>query len=173
MFHLFQILGSEWPALTSAHTVTINIYHVKGSVAHRPPLVHPDCPLELFCTPTVPLRGHATTVCMGSEARQVLKPPSPAPCMAKTKRPVAPRSIQGGYQISIEGVCTLHGSSGLQHGELPWPFFQDLNCRKAVIPAFNCQMRGQNDAHTVQKVRPICTKHGRRSHGDWDSRASQ
>ncbi len=65
------------------HTVTINIYHFKGSVAHRPPLVHPDCSLELICTPTVPLRAHATTVCMGSEAQQVLKPPPPAPCMAK------------------------------------------------------------------------------------------
>ena len=65
-------------APSPTHTVTINIYHFMGSIAHRPPLVHPDCPLELFCTPTVPLRGHATTVCMGSEARQVLKPPSPA-----------------------------------------------------------------------------------------------
>jgi hypothetical protein len=160
-------------APSPTHTVTINIYHFKGSVVHRPPLVHPDCPLELFCTPTVPLRGHATTVCMGSEARQVLKPPSPAPCMAKTKRPVAPRSIQGGYQISIEGACTLHGSSGLQHGELPWPFFQDLNCRKTVFPTFARPMLGLEDAHTVQKVRPICPKHGRGSQGDWDSRASQ
>ena len=105
--------------------------------------------------------------------RQVLKPPSPAPCMAKTKRPVAPRSIQGGYQISIAGVCTLHGSSGLQHGELPWPFFQDLNCRKTVFPTFARPMLGLEDAHTVQKVRPICPKHGRGSQGDWDSRASQ
>ncbi len=64
------------------HTVTINIYCFKVSVAHRPPLVHPDCPLELICTPTVPLRGHTTTVCMGSEALQVLKPPPPAPCTA-------------------------------------------------------------------------------------------
>ncbi len=48
-------------ALSPTHTVTIDIYHFKGSVAHRPPLVHPDCPLELTCTPTLPLRGHATT----------------------------------------------------------------------------------------------------------------
>jgi hypothetical protein len=159
--------------VTHPHSDHQYIYHFKGSVVHRPPLLHPDCPLELFCTPTVPLRGHATTVCMGSEALQVLKPPPPAPCMAKAKRPVAPRSIQGGYQISIEGACALHGSSGLQHCELPWPFFQDLNCRKTVFPTFARPMLGLKDAHTVQKVRPICPKHRRGSQGDWDSRTSQ
>ena len=91
--------------------------------------------------------------------------------MTEKKGPVAPGSIQGGYQISIEGVCTLHGSSGLQHGELPWPFFQDLNC--TVFPTFARPMLGLEDAHTVQKVQPICPKHGRGSQGDWDSRASQ
>ncbi len=155
-------------ALPHTHTVTINIYHFKGSVAHRPPLVHPACPLELICTPTVPLGGQG-----GSEALQVLKSPPPAPCMAKTKQPVAPRSIQWGYQIPIKGACTLHGSPGLQLGDLPWPFFQDLYCRKTIVPTFDRPMLGLEDAHTVQKVLPICPKHGRGSQGDWDSRASQ
>jgi hypothetical protein len=60
--------------------------HFKGSVAHRPPLVHPDCQLELICTPTVPPRGHTAAICVGSEALQVQKPPPPDPCMAKKSR---------------------------------------------------------------------------------------
>jgi hypothetical protein len=99
--------------------------------------------------------------------------PSSSPLHGQKKPPVAPRSIQWGYQIPIEGACTLHGSSGLQHGELPWPFFQDLNCRNTVFPTFARPMLGLEDAHTVQKVRPIYPKHGRGSQGDWDSRASQ
>jgi hypothetical protein len=67
------------------HPVTINLYHFKGSIAHRPPLEHPDCPLELICAPIVPLHGHSTTVCVGLEALQVLKPPPPAPYMAEKK----------------------------------------------------------------------------------------
>ncbi len=72
------------------HLVTVSIYHFKGSAVHRPPLVHHDCPLELICTPTVPLRGHATAVCVGSEAVQVLKRPPPAPCMTEQKDPLHP-----------------------------------------------------------------------------------
>jgi hypothetical protein len=26
--------------------------------------------------------------------------------------------------MPIEGVCAPHGSTGLQYGEQPWPFFQ-------------------------------------------------
>jgi hypothetical protein len=33
-------------ALPPTHPVTINLYHFKGSVAHRPPLLHPDSPLH-------------------------------------------------------------------------------------------------------------------------------
>ncbi len=156
---------TQWPSIYIISTAVLRTDHLLYTLT---------CPLELICTPTVPLlQGHATTVSMGSEARQVLKPPPPAPCMAKRKRPVAPRAIQWGYQIPIEGACALHGSSGLQHGELPWPFFQDLNCRKTVFPTFACPARGLEDEHTVQKVRPICPQHGRGSKGDWDSRASQ
>jgi hypothetical protein len=57
-------------------------------------------------------------------------------------------------------------------GERPWPFFKDRNCRKTVFATFDCPMRGLQDAHTVQKVRPICPQHGRGSPGDWDSRES-
>ena len=59
-----------------AHSVTIHLYHFKGSVEHRSPLVHPDCPLELICTSTVPLRRHATAVWVVSEAAET---PSSSP----------------------------------------------------------------------------------------------
>jgi hypothetical protein len=67
-----QARFSTCTAPPHAYSVTIHFYHFKGSVAHRPPLVHPDCPLELICTSTVPLRGHATAVCVGSEAAETL-----------------------------------------------------------------------------------------------------
>ncbi len=86
--------------------------------------------------PTVPLRGHATSVCVGLKALQVLKPPPPARYVAEKKLPVAPRSIQWGYQVPIEWACTLDGSTGLQHGERPWPVFQDRTCRKTIFSTF-------------------------------------
>ncbi len=73
---------STWAATgrPPTHPVTISLYHFKGSVAHRPPLLHPESPLEQpICTPTVPrclFKVTATEVCMGldSEALQVLNP---------------------------------------------------------------------------------------------------
>jgi hypothetical protein len=96
-------------APSSTHTVTINIYHFKGSVAHRPPLVHPDCPLELFCTPTVPLRGHATTVCMGSEARQVLKPLLQPPAWPKQNDLLHPDPYREAIRYPLRGPAHLMG----------------------------------------------------------------
>ncbi len=76
------------------HSGTINLYLFKGSVAHRPPFLHPESPLELICTPTVPLGGHCHRCLRESETLQVQNPPPPAPCMARTKRPVATRTTQ-------------------------------------------------------------------------------
>ena len=72
-------------APSPTHTVTINIYHFKGSVVHRPPLVHPDCPLELFCIPTVPLRGHATTVLHGVGSAASAETPFSSPLHGQNK----------------------------------------------------------------------------------------
>ncbi len=74
-------------ALTPIHPVTINLYHFKGIIAHRTPLLHPDSPLQLICTPgpTVPRRRHHCLRGIGNAAEIP---------MAEKKRPVAPRSIQ-------------------------------------------------------------------------------
>ncbi len=157
-------------ALPPTHPVTINLYHFKGSVAHRPPLVHTDWPLELIFTATVPLRGHATTVCgVGSTATAETQSSSP---LHGRKRMTSCTQIYTA-RLSDTHSWGLPTSWVLQHGERPWPFFQGQNCRKTVLPTFARLMRGLQDAHTDQKVQPICSQHERGSQGDWDSRESQ
>ncbi len=64
---------------------------------------------------------------------------------------------------ALHDACAGGEGGGVHHYIFvrPCPFFQDRNCRKAVIPAFDGQMRGLKDAQTVQKVQPICPQHVR------------
>ncbi len=137
----------------------------QGHCCRRTPLVHPDCPfkLELICAPgptvTVPLRGHAPTVCVGSEALQVLKPPPPAPYIGRKNATCC-------TQIPTVRLSGTH-CGGLHTSLVHWPsawraamgIFSGWNCRKTVFPSFACPMQGLQDAHTDQKVRPICPQH--------------
>ncbi len=142
-FYLFSqncIIESVHCALCKCHSYVYRtatrplsdhpFYHFKGSVAHRPPLVHPDCPLELICTSTVPLRGHTTAVCVGSEAAET---PSSSPLHGWNKRTRC--TWIHTVRLSDTHWVGLHTSwsTGLQHGELPCPIFQDQDCRKAVV----------------------------------------
>ncbi len=70
--------------LPPAHSVTINLYHFKGSVAHRPPLtpwqsiaasLHPHSHAQCLFDVT------ATAICVESVTLQVRKKPPPAPGM--------------------------------------------------------------------------------------------
>jgi hypothetical protein len=49
--------------------------------------------------------------------------------------------------------------------------FQDRTCRTTIFPTFVRLMRGLQDAHALQNVRPVCRQHGMGSQADCDSRA--
>ncbi len=136
------------------HPLAINLYHFKGSVKHRPPLLHPDSPLEQICTPREPLRGHCHRSLQGVCTAASAETPSSSPLHGREKLSCCTHIHTVMLsQILIEGVFTLHGSTGLQYGEWPWPFFQDLTSRKNIFHTLVRWMRGLKDA-LFKRFRP-------------------
>ncbi len=95
--------------LPPTHPVTINLYHFKDSVAHRPPLLHPDSQLQL----SVPLRLHRHR-----RLRGVGNPAS-----------AEPSPLRWG-SAHFMGPLVFSMASGHR------AFFQDWTCRKTVFPTF-------------------------------------
>jgi hypothetical protein len=91
--------------------------------------------LELICTPgpTVPLRGHATAVCVELEVLQVLKLPPPAPCMAEKKEPVAPSEA---IRYPLQGPAHFMGPLAFCMASCHGHFFRIGTAEKPNFPPF-------------------------------------
>jgi hypothetical protein len=158
------------------HPVTINLYHFMGGVAHRLPLLHPESPLELICTPPVPLQSlcHRRLRVVGSSASA--ETPSSSPLHGRNKMTCCNQIHT--VRLSDTHLGGLHtswvhsGSTGIQYGELPWQIFRIGLAENPYFPTLFARCEAYRMRTLFKNVRPVCPQHGRGSQDDCYRRAS-
>ncbi len=100
--------------------------------------------MEVICAPIVPLPGHASTVCVGSKARQVLKPPPPAPYMAEKNDLLHPDLYSEAIRYPLRGPAHFIGPLAFSMASGYGHFFRVETAGKPSFPALlaRCEAYG-------------------------------